>query len=1067
MGPGTVNANMVNERVIKLEELEQFKKQQNKETITDQNNTTENKQETKTVKTNEKDVFSAVDTLNSLKHFATKGELYTSGVFSYKKASPEAALENLKAKKPIYVSNTLGEKVEIKSAMDLQVIDSIYGIGEKRVITQEAAEGLLKFEKGMDKNDGIFTSGKGFWKAVKRLNAFDTYKELEKLKSENKNDEFLNIPFGNDDDNKVKSIDDIAELYVLQAGGKNNTLLKQNVYDAFMNFKEFLIQGEKGLTSRKAFDALQELQAGNSIYIDAKGRNTISTFDNLVELNAIYGNGKNTFMPHDQFALLKMFDESPVIKLAENAYNVIQQLKNGTPVSFSFTDENLKKYNNSFNKINSFSNLKELQALYIDGKNNLILQEDQFNALKYLADSLPSAGFSKNGEKLNAYNVLQLLKNGTPVNFYFNGGDFNEKLSITTDSLSKLPQAKQMYDNQKEYDKYKYGFSEEFKNKLTPFVNKLFPLVVSQFRSIPGHINNAKDHISSSLSALQGNTNTLETSERNADNFANAINNDIGTVNKSINDINKVDFPVTSLEMFLGISKGIAAQVWPKMHNINDGLNQISNMINEKRARDNNNGGSYYESDNTNSNGNGSYYESGTTNANRSGSFYESNQTRTGNGGSYYESGESESEKRKSTSGGSYYESEPSSNTSRINSEVADNCRRKIQEALDESDEFQGNFKKLLINIETMYNAVYEANTKMSNAKQKLNEANTELSNSKNSLSDVRVGTASSIITSKVTNDRVREKVNNANALLSKAHDTYGSIELKEGTEINKTASNNVVGSIEDGKNSILSSNQEKEALNGNINGINSSIRSLDNDMQRAINKIGSALDDANSSSKKITWWGKEVSEWARGNANNSIGNLENIEEYLGYIRRNIDDEGILYEVRKVENEVSMAKNLMGQESTYISANTAGFNVYEKLTSNTVSSIENAKSLTGRSKGVFTDEVTSLISSVKRNLDTSKEEATKAASSMTTAQNLTSVTASLAESANLAKSTFNSVSKENPSLIELKTALGEIEKLASGDLDDMASKGLKLINNQETRPERPANWVDPSPRVMQ
>lgn len=302
----------------------------------------------------------------------------------------------------------------------------------------EAKEAIEYFiENGMENGTkaGFFKKILFFHHKVK-----DSGKVLERLKKgkpvyiENERNEY----------SQVDNLDALQVLDSLKGRGKN-TILPNNQFDALKFLEKgvdendgFYNPGFWGEKKVNSFDAYNALRTGEEIQVSIGEQSDLKAFSpaDLTEANALYGEGKNTILPQDQFQALKYLEHGKKHKdglYADgdkiNAYDALQRLQEGEDVGINVgSKRNLIA--------NDTGDLAEANAFYGRGGNTIMPDKD-FKLFKYFEKGKdPDDGFLIKGEKANAYQALQVLQSGGSVSI--NIGYAKGMVVRTTQDMAEL-----------------------------------------------------------------------------------------------------------------------------------------------------------------------------------------------------------------------------------------------------------------------------------------------------------------------------------------------------------------------------------------------------------------------------------------------------------------------------------------------------------------------------------------------------------------------------------------------------------------------------------------------------
>ena len=200
---------------------------------------------------------------------------------------------------------------------------------------------------------------------------------------------------------------------------------------------------------KKVSDAgavLDRIKNNKPVYLKNE-RNEYSKVDNmdtLQVLDSLKGRGENTILKQDEFNALKYLEQGTgetggiynpgfwgETKL--NSYDAYMEMRDGETLQIDVGEQKDLEAKN-------LRNLAEVNALYGEG-NNTILPQNQFDALKTLEKGKDdNDGFYIQGEKVNAYQALQQVKTGENV-----GINIGKKANLMAKSSQDFAEANAFY----------------------------------------------------------------------------------------------------------------------------------------------------------------------------------------------------------------------------------------------------------------------------------------------------------------------------------------------------------------------------------------------------------------------------------------------------------------------------------------------------------------------------------------------------------------------------------------------------------------------------------------------
>ncbi|MCD4786031.1 MAG: hypothetical protein K8T10_19600 [Candidatus Eremiobacteraeota bacterium] len=406
---------------------------------------------------------------------------YNPGFWGEKKVNSFDAYNALRTGEEIQVN--IGEQSDLKafSPADLTEANALYGEGENTILPQDQFQALKNLEHGEKEKDGLYVDGES-------VNAYDALQRLQE-------GENVGINVGSKSNLIAKDTGDLAEANAFYGQGEN-TIMPDKDFQLFKYFEKgkdpddgFLIEGKKA----NAYEALQALQSGESVSINigyVEGM-VVRTTQDMAELDAFYGSGKNTILPENQFDSMKSFDQLGAYRTPGgrkiNAYQSLQEMQGG---SIAYI-----KYLGFIERARTPEDIHELDALEGKGVND-ILPKDQYDNLQAIKPYLCESG-SPTSLAISSYGALQKFQDGTPVHYRMEGGDFDELMSGKAGNINDLPDALTKLANQQEYDKYSFSFPE-YEDKTAKEMKKTPDILKKDVQEAKSNIDKSKNDINDS-----------------------------------------------------------------------------------------------------------------------------------------------------------------------------------------------------------------------------------------------------------------------------------------------------------------------------------------------------------------------------------------------------------------------------------------------------------------------------------------------------------------------------------------------------------------------------------------
>lgn len=188
----------------------------------------------------------------------------------------------------------------------------------------------------------------------------------------------------------------------------------------------------------------------------------VDSMDTLQVLDSLKGRGENTILKQDEFDALKYLEHgvdsddgiyNPKFwgETKLNSYDAYKTMKDGKQLEVNIGEQKDLKTGN-------LRNMAEVSALYGEGFNT-ILPQNQFDSLKLLEKGKDdNDGFYAAGEKINAYQALQIAKEGGTV-----GINIDNRANLMASSTEDFAEANAFYGDgvntimpEKEFKLFRY-----------------------------------------------------------------------------------------------------------------------------------------------------------------------------------------------------------------------------------------------------------------------------------------------------------------------------------------------------------------------------------------------------------------------------------------------------------------------------------------------------------------------------------------------------------------------------------------------------------------------------------
>lgn len=170
----------------------------------------------------------------------------------------------------------------------------------------------------------------------------------------------------------------------------------------------------------------------------------VDSLDTLQVLDSLKGRGENTILKQDEFDALKFLEKgkdaddgiyNPKFwgETKLNSYDAYMAMRGGKSLEVNIGEQKDLQAGN-------LRNMAEANALYGEG-NNTILPQNQFESLKYLEKGKDeNDGLYASGEKINAYQALQITKEGGAV-----GINIDNRANLLASSPEDFAEANAFY----------------------------------------------------------------------------------------------------------------------------------------------------------------------------------------------------------------------------------------------------------------------------------------------------------------------------------------------------------------------------------------------------------------------------------------------------------------------------------------------------------------------------------------------------------------------------------------------------------------------------------------------
>ena len=186
-------------------------------------------------------------------------------------------------------------------------------------------------------------------------------------------------------------------------------------------YKAGNFEAEGRLSAYEAVDYLFRERQPINVVVKGKQYDT-KTLENIQELNALMGDGVNTFLPNHQFEALRQFGSSGLIKgersvevpgtrgrtttgseqVTLDAYEALQAIREGQTLKIESRDR--------LATVRNLGDFHELKSLEFDQQNTIVSDRD-FELLRHW-DEKGDYRVDRDGQKDHAYEALQALQSG-------------------------------------------------------------------------------------------------------------------------------------------------------------------------------------------------------------------------------------------------------------------------------------------------------------------------------------------------------------------------------------------------------------------------------------------------------------------------------------------------------------------------------------------------------------------------------------------------------------------------------------------------------------------------------
>lgn len=266
-------------------------------------------------------------------HFARR-----SGIFHKEQTiSPQRALELLADGKEVNIPSTIPNHSDsLHNLRDLQILDTLRGTGVNPVLTPEVSQSLRFLESGSQQGDGLYRrravnrgGRRHTTTAVEHVERMSAFEAVDYLFRERHS---IGVTLGGKDYH-TETLADIQELNALQGDG-HNTILPQRQFESITEYagRNRLFSQDKRI-SLDGYEALQELQAGQGLRVQSKGRKALveSTVD-LHEIHSLESIQRNDILEDRDFDLLRHWQETGAYRVdndgeADYAYEALQAIQ--------------------------------------------------------------------------------------------------------------------------------------------------------------------------------------------------------------------------------------------------------------------------------------------------------------------------------------------------------------------------------------------------------------------------------------------------------------------------------------------------------------------------------------------------------------------------------------------------------------------------------------------------------------------------------------------------------------------------------------------------------------------
>jgi predicted nucleic acid-binding Zn-ribbon protein len=425
---------------------------------------------------------------NGVKDGHDKGLFKPGALWGRSKIDVETAMERLDKGKDVQIPDRGDDYYEIETYKELQILDDLLGRQEGFALTADQASAIMSLENGPSEKDGIYDPG--FFKDS-RKDAFTAAQEI--LEGEE-----LNVRMGADKENPVRSFDDFQELDAFQGSGQN-TILPEAEFKAMTEYENSMSFQIANSDDQKAYDALNSMQAGGAVGINSRGRTArAESPTDAAELHALEGGAPSTDPTIEKLLYFEQAGGDDAFLVGGNhgyAYESLQQIQDGRRVGVEAAG--------AYNSVSSGKDLSDLDDL-LGRQENQLLPDDQMSSLKALSQGIGEGeGLFTGREPLNVYGSYKAIENSNQTPHYkFQGGDFNEQLSVPVENFGSLGDVQTRVENQKEYDRYAFSESE-MKGKYANITDGMKGAFQGQFQAKADSVDNAATQMNEAVMSGQ------------------------------------------------------------------------------------------------------------------------------------------------------------------------------------------------------------------------------------------------------------------------------------------------------------------------------------------------------------------------------------------------------------------------------------------------------------------------------------------------------------------------------------------------------------------------------------